>query len=435
MRKRRNLRHTREMTPLDSFVTRLQNYLYLPDRRIVHAVYGAMAANMMEGSPCWLMVVGPPSDGKTELLNSMLGVGGVQPLHKVKGDASFLSATSSKERAKDATGGVFRLIGWHGAILFDDFTSVLSLDKREQEEVLDVFRQSYGGTWSRDVGTDGGRKLKWGPGKVGFLGGVTGTIDSKMDVSASLGERFLYYRTGNGYKMQEEVRNGTGVEAYEKSRRALLNEEGHAPGGVEGWQEEMRALVAAYFAGVDLAFGCQDRGFDKSKPERALTDVEIGKLIHIGQVASRARSAVVRDSWSKEMLGVSESERGPRITKALRQLYVGMEMLGVEAEREDGSGRWEVVRKVALDSMPATRRMVLEAAWDAMRQKEEGKGLGLIGLGEVAKGMLTSKKVVERTAEDLEVHGCVEIEVVSGVKYVQLSKRMWEDLEKGWAGK
>lgn len=434
MRKQRNklVLKRAEQTHLDKFVERLQNYLHLPDRRLVHCVYGAMAANMMQGSPCWLMLVGPPSDGKTELLLSMLSMPGVQSLHKVKGDASFLSATSSKDKAKDATGGVFRLIGWHGAILFDDFTSVLSLDRREQDEVLDVFRQAYGGTWSRDVGTDGGKKIKWGPGKVGFLGGVTGVIDTKQDVSASLGERYIYYRTANGYKISQEVRDGRSVDAYEKVRRALLNEEGIVSGGVEGWQEEMRGLVAGYFAGLGLGFGVQDKHFEKEKPERELSNMEIARLIHIGEVASRARSAVLRDGWSKEMLGVSESERAGRIAKALRQLYVGMEAIGVEEEREDGSGRWEVIRKVALDSMPAVRRMVLESAWKACREREDGDGVGLVGLDVLAREMGTHKKVVERAAEDLEVHGCVSIEKVKGVRFVGLTEKMWRDLVKGW---
>lgn len=429
-------------TPLDLLVERLRGYLFLPDRRVIHAVLGAMAGNMMEGSPCWLMVVGPPSDGKTELINGLLHVAGVHPLHKVTGAASFLSATSSKERAKDATGGVFRLIGWHGAILFDDFTSVLSLDKRELDEVLDVFRQSYGGTWSRDVGTDGGKRLKWGPGKVGFLGGVTGVIDGQAEVSASLGERFLYYRTANGYKVSEEVKNGTGVEAYEKARRALLNEEGHAPGGAEGWQEDMRGLLAAYFMGLGLGFGVQDRWYEKGRVERELSNVELGRLIHIAEVASRARSAVVRDKWNKEMVGVHESERAPRMARALRQLYVGMEAVGVQEEQSEGGvggggvecGRWEVIRKVALDSMPATRRMVLEGAWAERRAREEGKGksVGIIGVDQLAAKMRTDKKVVKRAAEDLEVHGCVEIENVGGHQFVGLTEKMWRDLKKGW---
>jgi hypothetical protein len=380
------------------------------------------------------MVVGPPGDGKTEIVNSTLMVPGVQALHKVKGDASFLSATSKKEVSKDATGGVFRLIGWHGAILFDDFTSVLSLQKKEMEEVLDVFRQSYGGTWSRDVGTDGGRRLSWGPGKVGFLGGVTSVIDANADVTSAMGERFLYYRT-NGYGVSKEVVEGTAVESYEKTRRALLNDEGHAHGGVEGWQEDMRGLVAGYFEGLGLKFGVMDRWYEKAKPERELSDRELARIIKIAEVASRARSSVLRDSFTREIMGLSENERSTRISKALRQLYVGMEAIGVEEDREDGSGRWAVLEKVAMDCMPGLRRLVVEMCWrkKLLKERGEGDGIEVVGAKEVQIRARTSKQAVLRAIEDLEVHGCVGVEVISGAKFCALSERMWSDMRKGWA--
>lgn len=412
------------------FTTRLKEYLFLPDLRVVHALYGAAAGNMIMGSPCWLMIVGPPSDGKTELLMSLLHVPGVEALHNVKGSASFLSATSSKDRAKDATGGILRKIGWHGAVVFDDFNSVLRLNENEKGEVFDVFRQIYGGRWSRDVGSDGGKTLNWGPGKIGFLGGSTGLIDSSLETTATLGERYMYYRT-TGFQVNDEVKMGYGVDSYEKSRRAVLNEEGGVSGGVEGWQEEMRGLVAGLYMGLGLGFGRADKHFEKEQPVRELEDREISKIILIGEVACRARSAVERDRWSKEMIGVSDTERGPRFTKALRQLYVGMEAIGVPEEGKDG--RWAVLRKVAMDSMPALRRMVLEEAWRAKEEEVNGvRQVGLAGLEEVRVRVKSGKQAVARAAEDLEVHGCVKLEKVKGMKYVGLTDRMWRDLRKGW---
>lgn len=416
---------------LGEFTSRLRNYLFLPDLRLVHAVLGSVAGNMLTGSPCWLMIVGPPGDGKTELTRGLLHVKGVEALHNVSGPASFLSATSSKERAKDATGGVLRKIGWHGQILFDDFTSVLKLRGSELMDVLDVFRQIYGGTWSRSTGSDGGKTLNWGPGKVGFLGGTTNAIDGSMESTAELGERFVYYRTASGYKVGEEVRMGTDLATYEKSRRAVLNDEGLVDGGAEGWQERMRDLVAEYFEGRGLRFGGMDRGYEKASPGRDLTDRELARLIHIGEVASRARSVVMRDFYSREIIGVNDSERAPRLTRALRQLYAGMEALGVEEGGE--AGRWEVVKKVALDSMPALRRMVLERAWGAMREKRGGKRqTELVGMEELARGIRTGLTAVVRAGEDLAVHGCVEVVKVKGAKFVRLTDKMWGDLEKGW---
>src|SRR5262249_46665732 len=48
-----------------------RRHLHLPDPRPLLVLLGALAANHLEGDPVWLLLVGPPSGGKTRLLESL----------------------------------------------------------------------------------------------------------------------------------------------------------------------------------------------------------------------------------------------------------------------------------------------------------------------------------------------------------------------------
>jgi hypothetical protein len=67
------------------------------------------------------------------------------------------------------------------------------MNRDARAQTLAALREVYDGSWTRLVGTDGGRALEW-KGKVGFVGGVTPTIDRHHAVMGAMGERFMLYR-------------------------------------------------------------------------------------------------------------------------------------------------------------------------------------------------------------------------------------------------
>ncbi len=382
-------------------VAEVQRHLHLPDPGALYVVLGAVAANMLDGAPVWFMLIGAPSSGKTELLRTTLGVPGMFDVGTISGVSSFLSATAQRDRAKDASGGIFRQVGQHGGLLIDDFASVLTQGKDLMRTVLDVFRQAYKGSYTRDVGVDGGRKIIW-RGRVGFLGGVTGAIDQYTDVSSSLGERWVYWRF-------EEDAAITG----EKSRRALSN----AAGG-EGWRSELQAAVGGFFADLGLGFAREEG--QQPMPRRELTGVESSRVILMAEVAARCRSAVLRDLWSRdrEIIAARETEASTRVATVLGQLLVGMEAVGIPEPE-----RWRQLGKVALDSMPQMRR----AAVNACRNPEGGAWLDT-----VVERIGASRAVVVRVVEDLEIHDVVRVEKRGGRVWVGLMAAMREGLERGF---
>ena len=56
---------------LDDLLAHYRQLLHLPDPTAVLAALGTVAANRLPGDPVWTLLVGPPSSGKTEIIDSL----------------------------------------------------------------------------------------------------------------------------------------------------------------------------------------------------------------------------------------------------------------------------------------------------------------------------------------------------------------------------
>src|SRR5262249_52323383 len=127
-----------------------------------------------------------------------------------------------------ATGGLLRTIGGFGIILAKDFGSILSLHHDSRSQVLAALREVYDGSWTRPLGTDGGKTLHW-EGKVGLIAGCTPTIDRHAAVMGAMGERFVLLRM-------------EGTDPHEQGRKALK----HAKQSAQMRGELAQAVTALF---------------------------------------------------------------------------------------------------------------------------------------------------------------------------------------------
>ena len=214
------------------FGGRLSGWLYLPDPGPLIVTLAAYVANRLPGDPVWLLLVGPPSSGKTELLNALSGLKDTYSVSTFT-EAGLLSGSTS--RRPDATGGLLAELGRFGNIVCKDFGSVLSESAETRAGLLAALREIYDGAWCRRVGTGGGLTLAW-TGKAGLVAGVTETIDRHSATMGALGERFLLYRMP---ALDDEGR-------LEQGRRAAANagRQGDAPGACGRSDEFRRRAIA-----------------------------------------------------------------------------------------------------------------------------------------------------------------------------------------------
>ena len=311
-----------EPSTLGETVEAFKRWLYLDDPAPLSVLAATLVANRAPGDPVWLMIVCAPSTGKTEMLSAAARLPWVIPAAKVT-ESSLLSGTSAKDRARDATGGLLRQVGSFGVLLCKDFTSVLAQNKDTRAEALAALREIHDGRWDRPVGTDGGRVLTW-RGKCGLIGGVTPAIDQYSQVVSALGDRFVLLRMPD----------------------AAVGDSGHAALGHGGRESAMRRELAEALGGL-VAHA------DASQVNRPLSEEERSKLIVLAAYTARARAAVARDHHH-DVLYMPQPEGPGRLVRAYARLLGGLEAIGC-----DQGAVWKALTRIATDSAPAMRTMLI----------------------------------------------------------------------------
>jgi hypothetical protein len=304
---------------LTTAVSVFRRWLHLTDIAPLLALTAALVANRAEGDPVWLLLVGAPSTGKTEMLSASAGLPWIHPAARVT-EASLLSGTSAKERARSATGGLLRQVGDFGVLLCKDFTSVLAQNKDASAEALAALREVYDGSWDRPVGTDGGKVLHWS-GKCGLVGGVTPALDRYQSILSALGDRFLLLRLAD-------------PDQQESGKMALTH---------RGHEKTMRAELAAALSGLVAAA-------DPARINDPLTDADEQRLIDLASFTARGRTAVMRDGYTRELLYLPQAEGPGRLVTAYARMLGALRAIGC-----DDPAAWDVLYRIAVSCMTAAR--------------------------------------------------------------------------------
>ena len=293
------------------------------DVESLDAMLAAAAVEKLDGDPLWLLLISGSGNAKTETVQALDGSGAIVT-STIASEGALLSATSAKERTKDATGGLLRKVGPSGVIVIKDMTSVLSMSRDARGLVLGALREVYDGRWSRNVGVDGGRTLEW-LGRIVVIGAVTTAWDRAHDVIASMGDRFVLLRMDSGTGRQAAGRKAIGNTGHEIEMRA-----------------ELAAAVAGVLAGVD--------------PTQAitLTDDETDLLLSAADVVTRARTGVDYD-YRGDVIDAHAPEMPTRFAKQLAQVVRGAVAVGMS--RPDAL---RLAVRCARDSMPPLRLAILD---------------------------------------------------------------------------
>jgi Bifunctional DNA primase/polymerase, N-terminal len=364
---------------IDDTLKVFEDWLLLKDHTPVLAVLGTIGANYLPGDPVWLAVIAPPSSAKTEILNATTGLPHVVRAATLT-PAGLLSGTPKKQQAKGAKGGLLQQIGDFGILAFKDFGSILSMHPEAKAETLAALREVYDGSWTRHLGSDGGRTLHW-QGKVGLITASTGVIDSHYAVIGAMGDRFLFSRLAP-------------TPGRAQFNRAL----DHVGDATKRMRAELAEAVARLFAG-------------RKKEPRPISSDEAKRIGDAISLVVRLRGAVERDRRTREVEAIYGAEGTARVGLALERLLAGLDTLGVERERA-----MEVVLTVALDSAPPLRR----AAYQTVERHKTVETSDVA----VALGLPTS--TTRRILEDLAAYGLVTRQSQGQGKADLWSRAHWE---------
>lgn len=287
------------------------------------AMLATAAVEKLDGDPLWLLLISGSGNAKTETVQSLDGAGALVT-STISSPGALLSASPSKERAKDATGGLLRKVGGRGVVVIKDVTSILSMDRNMRAEVLGALREVYDGRWSRNVGTDGGRTLEW-TGRLVVIGAVTTAWDKAHDVISSMGDRFVLLR----------MDSSTGRQVA--GRRAIRN-----TGSEVTMRAELAAAVGALLATVEPALATQP------------TEQEIEVLLAAADVVTLARTGVEYD-YRGDVIDAHAPEMPTRFAKQLTQIMRGGVAVGMTH-----TAAMRLAIRCARDSMPPMRLAIID---------------------------------------------------------------------------
>jgi hypothetical protein len=341
---------------LDEVITVFKQWLELKDDTAIHAVLGAVAANLLPGDPVWLGVIGPPSSAKTEILNSLAQLPHVEAIATLT-PAALLSGTPKRQRDKSAKGGLLRKIGEFGILVLKDFGSILSMRPDSKAEVLACLRELFDGAWTRHLGTDGGQTLAWS-GKLGLIFGATEAYDDHHSVIASLGDRFLLCRLHRSY-------GGQLKKAFD-----------HTGASTKKMRGELAGAVAGLFAA-------------KLPEPPKLSDEEFDRFDNVIALAVRLRAHVTRDRYSREIENIHGAEGPGRLGLALERLLAGLTVIGLDRKKAI-----RLIEDITLDSTPPIRRHAFETLTATPTATRE-----------IAKVLKLPTTTTRRALEELAAHG------------------------------
>jgi hypothetical protein len=354
---------------IDKTFAAFERWLILKDKTPVLAVLGAVAANYLPGDPVWLGVIAPPSSAKTEILNSLSSLPNVVHAATLT-PAGLLSGTPKKQTTQGARGGLLRQLGNFGIVVIKDFGSILSMHTETRAEVMAALRELYDGAWTRHLGSDGGKTLSW-TGKLAVIFAATEVIDSHYAVIGAMGDRFLMSRLAP-------------VKGQKQFTRAL----DHLGASTKQMREELARAVAALFAGR------------KSDP-KPISKQEAKQIGNTISLVVKLRGAVARDWRSKEIEAIYGAEGTARIGLALERLLAGLDTLGVDRKKA-----LDVVKSVALDSVPPLRRRAYECVYKYTDPKRQDGG-GPLETANVAIELGLPTNTTRRILEELAAHGLI----------------------------
>lgn len=335
------------------------------DTDALDAVLATAAAERLDGDPLWLLLISGSGNAKTETVQSLDGVGAVV-VSAISSEGALLSATSRKERSKQATGGLLRQLGDRGVLVIKDVTSILSMERTSRGMLLAALRELYDGRWSRNVGTDGGQTLEW-RGRIAVVGAVTTAWDQAHSVIASMGDRFILLRMDStAYRLT--------------SGRQAIGNTGH--------EEDMRADLSAAVAGV-LAGVSDGAGV-------TVTEDETETLLAAADLVTRARTGVEYD-YKGDVIDAHAPEMPTRFAKQLTQVMRGAVAVGM-----DRGQALRLAVRCARDSMPPLRLAIVDDVYAHPQSTSS----------DVRKRLDKPRSTVDRQLQALHILGVVKCDEI-----------------------
>jgi hypothetical protein len=310
-----------------------------------------------ESSLVWLVVVGNPSSDKTASVNLLREAPGVLYVDSVTPE--FLASGYKDPKTGDPAPSMLKLLDGK-CLVVKDLTTVLSLKSDNVRKFLGDLQSIYEGEYKKLTGTVG---EVGGAATFSWLACVTPLAMAKHhQYMAIIGSRFLFYRVPaltaeqkqSGFELTWAVEGAT--------KKAKL--------------DALRQLVHDH---VD-SFLDTPINLEKENPEQQ------AQLNLLADFLARGRAAI---QWNESQIELVQIEEPFRALQQLRTL--GRALARVHGRHAVSDHEFELLRRVALSSMPGDRTAVLGVVQQHLQGVTAKRCGELIGMSDDWAGHLLTE--------------------------------------------
>jgi len=337
---------------LQELKTKLREVLYIEDEGVIDIILASIISNSIaKTDPVWLMLVGPSSGGKSQLLRPF-AVANPDFIHRVDDltENSLISGQKTEEIS------ILAKIKERGIILISDFTVIFSKSPETRNAILSQLRMVFDGEYTRHFGNRAPYTWK---GHLGIIAGATPSVYNRMSEVADMGERFIYYRLKpyDQKKAMDKVKKNTLTareidevvsESYEGYIKAVVNtfNESSESIVVEESVNDMLSEIASYctqlrtpvhldYKGLVDEIPVQEASFRVFKQLKALAHSLTAMQFNENGKTSLSKDKIEALQWTAYSLG---SEERRKMVKAILETeqaqvtikdiasYVGLEL-------------------------------------------------------------------------------------------------------------
>lgn len=345
-----------------------KKYIYLKkDPEYLSVVLSTVIANRFDTEPVWLMIVAPPSSGKSRILGPLQDSPECVMRSLITPNALISSAKKCDTKDGEDASLLPQLDG--KVLIIRDATAFEGMHPGNKTQLFSQLRCAFDGSLEKSSGL-GTSIFK---SKFGIIIGTTPVTERKKSLESNLGERFLYYRP---FGLDE-----TDPELWEKVAKQSGNE--------TKVRNDLNKATINFLK-------------EFKEPDRVESPK---KIIPLADAITRLRMSYSRDRGTRKIDFPTEKETSIRVFKQMCALYTAMKAVtGSEARA------FYTLKQIVLYSAGYYRKRIM----DALRRYNL--------VSEVANSVGTSRSHVQMMIEEMVFSGVVDVEENGNANKYQLKK-------------
>jgi hypothetical protein len=315
------------------------------DPDILKILYASVCANFYKGSPVWMIFIGDSGTGKTQLLSSLKDADVVYSASSIS-SKSMLSGFGTEDNSM-----LFQLKD--KILVVKDISTISEMQAEDRACLFGILRDAYDGYVNRNTG----RGQIAFEGFFGVLMAATKSFEIGRKMETMLGERFLYCRL--------RARN----------HGAILDKVQQNAARKQQMDDHLRAAAKEFL-----------NNWKMPSETRSLPKSVVISARECATILVTARSAIIRDSYTKEISFPAEVTESPtRVYNSFILFLSALKYLG--SEKDD---MIRIIHRITVDSIPYLRMRILsEIANGKVKPMEISEKVGI------------AKSVCDRNIDDM----------------------------------